>query len=281
MATLDNIKVWDPEKKTEVSVVKGEKIPSDARLELNPVPFKAYGKTTRISNVELSKLITSAFKPLFNDLLGTLVSMPIAVGQFRVDLYFEYNRDECPDNAIRNLISLINPKDSSVPESYARTHALYSKRDGKVYDLNRETKILLAPLMFGGADVNRPENENRWKQFVSEVPYQGNSPYYNGRGMVMDRHIINVTGLDINKVIRAIYGTQMTTHTVYSNIGGKVEAENFNSDSAKYIARFAEWSQSQQGEFLLNIEQFDDAEVKAIFAKEHPMVYAQQGPICF
>ena len=80
-------------------------IPADSRISADIVPFKAIGKTMRISNVDLSAIINSYYRPIFHDYVGSYI-IPDVGGKPGAELVFERNPEPVSDSKITNVIDL-------------------------------------------------------------------------------------------------------------------------------------------------------------------------------
>lgn len=250
---LDDNSPTDGEEKKEVKMYG--KFAENAYLQTTQRPFAAFGRTTRMDNAELSRMIFSMFRKTFHDLAGAIVEFN---GKFQVSLFFEDNQDEFdPHKEFKNVVRIDKAKSK---DTYDRMAALYNRGFSRKYSLNDETKLLLAPFMYGGRQVNKPES-NRWNKNIVEipVPMMGNAMYRSG-----DRCFIKVVNLDIHVILRHLFGDTMVIYTETDASGNET---NF-STSARYEIRYMK--PNFNGTFSMNIEQFDQSAVEKFIAKEYP-----------
>lgn len=276
MATLNNVVRWDADSHKDVPVTDVAQIDSEARLDTDPTPFKAYGKIERSTNRKLCEQIKSKLSSVFHDLAGVYISMnPTAVNSFIVELFFEWNALDVPENKIRNLESLTTASKSN---TWERMHSTYNRASGKTFTINDETKYLLAPYMYGGKNANKPKSRN-WANCISEAHMQNNNmPYFVQRGA--DRVFVRVTGLDIRRLIRLVYGDTIIVETT-NKVGddGQMSAVNCASPNARYDVLFSKYL--RDGEFALNIVQYDSDATAELYAEENPVIQQQCGVVRF
>jgi hypothetical protein len=238
-------------------------------LEWQPAPFKAFGKTTRITSAELAAMISTEFKKTFHEVRGCRIT-PVPNNNFITELFFERNNEPLPDGKIMNLESLIDPIGAGGSNNlYYRQQVVQNRKLGKTYTLNNETKLLLSKFMFGGKYANKP-NDKKWtnESVMNEVHISaaGNDIMYRGRNM--ERIFIRVV-LDLRRVLQELYGREIITKT----ISGPDGDTNYRG-VASYEPRFIKMSQTDPS-FILNIEQFDRTEVEKIIARENPAQFYQ------
>ena len=232
-------------------------------LKWQSEPFEAFGKTTRANSAELSSKIYRHFKETFHELAGCNITL-LPNAQIGVELYFERNSETLPEGKIMNLDSLVDASGSK-SNLYERMQVTQNRRIGKMFTLNNETKLLLANFMFGGKNANMPNNNKVWNNEAvqKEVHISAmNDPFR--RAYNTDRVLVRVTGLDIRRILQEMYGKLMVTKTVVN----KEADTNYRSD-ARYEVRFIK--AMVDGTFIMNIEQFDAAEVEKLFMKENPV----------
>lgn len=247
---------------TKNPVVYGMDFDGSEFIKWQSETFEAFGKTTRIDSAELSRKIYAHFKQTFHELKGcNMVILPNA--QIGVELYFERNTEPLPDGKIMNLDSLVDPV-SSRNNMYERMNVVQNRRMGKTFTLNNETKLLLAPFMFGGKNANMPNNNKVWGNdaVLREVHIPVTDPYR--RGFNTDRILVRVSGLDIRRILQELYGRDIITKTVATESADT----NYRSE-ARYEVRFIK--ALADGRFVMNIEQFDSAAIEKIFMQENPI----------
>lgn len=247
----------------------GQGFTGDEYIKIQPEPFKAFGKTTRMNSADLSRKISAMFSAYFHDFRGTNI-IPAPNGQFVVELFFSKNKEDLPKNKIKNLDNLIDNSNRNVDCFYMQ-QVINNRRIGKLYTLNNETKLLLSSFMFGGKDAAKPNNKKVWdnESYVKEIHIPTSNPYY--RNNNMEEVLVRVTGLDIRRILQAIYGNSMITGTTRDADGNDVN----HYANAHYEIRLLKMM--PDGTFMVNIEQFDDEEIKKLFAKENPSMPQYTG----
>ena len=244
------------------------------QLEWDAIPFEAFGKTTRISSVELSRLIHAAFGKTFHELKG--VNILAINNQFIVEMYFQRNNEPVPEGKIINLDSMTSPIGVGGNNNlYIKNQIVQNKRNGFTYSLNNETRLLLSKFMYQGKEANKPNNK-KWNTstdpnaFVREIhaPVQNPLMY---RGNNIEEVYLRVTGFDLNRILQELYGGVIITKTVSNGEGKDI---NYKS-TARYQPRFARANTDRT--FILNIEQFDKEAVEDIMMRENPMMQNYNG----
>lgn len=233
-------------------------------VKWQPESFEAFGKTTRMNSAELSRKIYAHFKQTFHELRGVnIIILPNA--QIAVEMFFERNTEALPDGKIMNLDCLVDPVGSGAKRNmYESMQVVQNRFHGNTYELNKETKLLLAKYMYGGVNANLPNNKKVWgdKAVHREVHIPVTDQFR--RAYNTDRIMIRVSGLDIRRILQELYGKDIVTKTVVN------EADDVNYRSeARYEVRFIK--ANVDGTFVMNIEQFDSAAVEKIFMQENPM----------
>ena len=256
---------------------KWGKLPADARLETSGAPFRALGRTLRITNAELARDMRVHFSEVFHDLIGMNISMHGP--DFFTEMFFEYNRAQVPEGKIRNLVNLVEPEIETVRRSEGRIDLSdindrnQQKLSGKTFILNDETKLLLSDFMYGGRGANLPNNINKWNDCtrIIQQPPITFDPY----GRNADRIIVGVTGFDLRVLLRYHFGDSMVIDTNTDSDGDDVN----HYAKAKYDAQYQKML--PDGTFIIWIEQFDEAAVRQYTVKENPQLQINAGPIMY
>ena len=255
-----------PETEPKKKVVMVGSLPEGAYLKWAPIPFESFGRTTRITNDELSSKIHKAFGQNFHELVGANVGC--VNGNFTLELFFEQNTTDCPKDKIRNLVNLTAP--DGVTGLFAKNQIVQNRANNKNFTLNDETKMLLSKFMYGGKEKNSYKNTKRWAQCIRQFPLPVNAygdPFYrNG-----DRILVCVIGLDLRRVLQELYGTDMVVST--STTSGY--SHNNTTAMAYYEPRFIKMNTN--GTFIMNIEQFDKGAVEKYVARENPQLIYNTG----
>ena len=235
-------------------------IPADSRISADIVPFKAIGKTMRISNVDLSAIINSYYRPIFHDYVGSYI-IPDVGGKPGAELVFERNPEPVSDSKITNVIDLT---DTHVNDLCERVKAIQYRSMGKHYTLNPETKLLLSDVLYGGRAGNKVTDVKRWKQNLREQPQSLNSMHPNLIRPGTEHSYVIVSNVDLRLLVREIFGYTMVVST--KNTNGEVE--NVNA-KAYYDVRLAKILPGANN-FMLDVIQFDVGGVEQAAAKENP-----------
>ena len=274
MATFnENVKNTQEEKKT----LKKLELDENAVIEFEPSEFRTVGQITRISSDDLARKIALAYKQSFHDLVGVFIGRPDPVNNqndFSVRMWFEQNMEPLPDGKIRNLINLVSPVDKGADLFY-KQQVVQHRIKGDSFTLNDETKILLSDVMYGGRNANKPKSKS-WEKFIhtQRFPLNNGNPFFKGG----DKVYVVVSGLDIRRLLRKIYGAEMVVSTAVK--GDK--AESNVSHAALYEPRVVPSNKNTPTTFMINIERFDRDAVQNIMLEENPQMQGYYGgPVFF
>ena len=256
------------EKTFTIITGEGVKEAKEIKFEMEPIPFKAFGRTTRISNIELSKIIREQFQKMFHDCVGCLVNY---TNGFNVTLYFENNALDIPEGKFKNLINVQTTQGIDKNNLFERMGALQKRTTGITYELNDATKHVLSKFMYGGPKAHPVENKNDWKKYITERKI----PAGNMWQPTSERIIVSVTGLDLRVILHELYGGTMVVSTVKD---GDVVV-NKQSENVRYEVRYAK--ALPDGSFMINIEQFDKEEIENINKKENPQFVTNYGVLMY
>lgn len=162
------------------------------RLEVTPIKFDGLIKSKLITTIGLGKLIWNLFKPVFPEYEGCVI-LPDQTGQLQLTLYFK-DKGKLAD---QNLIKAVAPVGMNQPSSSAfeRIASINQRLSSKKFELTKDAKEILSEFYWV-----RNNSKVNWNNFVTEVTSQD----YNGYSV----HL-KVAGLDINRVLRKIYGTKV------------------------------------------------------------------------
>lgn len=255
-------------------------ITNDTRIEVQPIPFKPFATVMEIGSDELAHQITSIFKPIFHDLIGTRIMYlgkhPFSgLDMFKTTMFFEYNNADIPNGKIRNVENLSAPisRGSSI---YERNSRIQNMMNNKVYTLTDETKILLSDFLYGGRDANKPGAKN-WNNSnnVSQKTYGSNSPFINNYNA--ERIILEVNNIDLNATVAKLFGNTMITHSAITS-DNKVKSYTAN---AKYYVKCMRYKENTNQKIcILHIEQYDNDKVEESTIKKNPYA-VQSGFECY
>lgn len=253
---------------TNAEVKKKEK--EELEIQFAPIEFKSFGKFTRLHNDQLCRIVKGLYSEIFHDLVG--VNLNYTNG-FNVEFYFENNSEPVEEGKVKNVINLTQI-DTTVsgkkPDFFTRQAIVQRKTRGEKFSLNDETKELLADIMFGGKNANNVNSKN-WNNNIKEVavPISG---YYDPFGRPnSSRILIQVTGIDLKRLLKKIYGNKMVVSTETT-----VDSEiNNYSKQAYYMPVFHKWL--NDGTFAINILQIDAEEVQKLTVKENPAMPQMSG----
>ena len=249
-------------------------IPADTRIEFEAEPFKTMAHIERTNTKNLSILIKEKFKTYFHDLKGVYIQYQNN-NTFVTSFIFEYNSAEPTDGRIRNLVPYTHKSNSkySSGDLFDANNQLQKRFSGKTYELTPETKLLLAPFMYGDKNQNNYKSKI-WNDRIKEIKENSNarSPWMFNNAA--ERVYVVVNGIDIRKVLRAVYGDTMVVKTIIDKDGF---GENIMSD-AFYSIKFSRFLPGPDGIAVVNIEQVDKVQVQEFINEESPrMAYNTTG----
>lgn len=166
----------------------------------NKVSFPGTLKTNLTTTAKLCELVGEFLLPVFPDYDGAYIQL--ANGTFQVSVFFrdKVNADQLGNGqfkAVRNTLGDKTGKSDSMMDRIRSMNAVNSSRNITLTD---EVMSALEPYMtkFGNNKVN-------WSQCCAEVAENT----YGGQYIYM-----KVTGLDLNKIIREIYGNKISVDGV-------------------------------------------------------------------
>ena len=117
------------EKTITLLTSEGEKEVKKVEMDIEPIPFNAFGRTTRMSNIDLSKIIREQFQKSFHDLAGCYVGAAPG-GNLTVALYFENNAEDIAPGKFKNLTNVQANIGVNKKNLFSMKAALNKKIDG-------------------------------------------------------------------------------------------------------------------------------------------------------
>lgn len=193
-------------------------------------------KTELTTSAKLCELVGELILPIFPDYDGAYVQL--VGGAFQVSVYF---RDKVDDKqladgqykAVRNTILNKTSKSDSIMDRIRNMNAVNGSKN---IMLTEEVKTALEPFMtkVGNAQIN-------WNQCCAEVAENT----YGGQYIYM-----KVTGLDLNKIIREVYGSHIT-------IDGTKHLVDYAIQPIRPIGQVV----GNDANYLVNVMQLDNVEV--------------------
>ena len=290
MATQDNFKQTKFVNVIEPAIVDSQNsqqtkmygsISDNAILKWDPIPFTSFGKVMRTNNKRVSSWIKHYYQQTFHDLKGIYVSYDPSRGVFPVDFYFSKNSLPCPEDKIENLLDITVPTSGhdTTRNFFWKKQIIDNRSSGKKYELTDQTKILLSDITMGGK-ANGPTNKiwNRpdvVTQFTQ--PIYDNS--YNNRAVEI---LVRVGGIfDFRSILRKLFGRAMVVETTAQiDETGKPKMKNITA-SALYEAHYIKPILNSTCEFIMNIEQFDEEQVKKLNLEENPVRMYAPGQVIY
>jgi len=162
------------------------------RMEVTPLKFDGLIKSKLTTTISLGKMIYDLFKSTFPEYEGCVIQ-PNQYGILQVTLYFKDNGKLTNHKAVK----AVAPVGSSQARNsaYDRIASLNQRFSSKKFELTKDAKDILEEFYW-----TKGNQKVQWNQFVTEIVSQD----YNGYSV----HL-KVTGLDITKILRKIYGSKV------------------------------------------------------------------------
>ena len=220
-------------------------------------------------------MIREYYSQTFHDLKGVNITYNPNNGTFFVEFFFSKNSSPCPDNKIENLRDLTMASDGR-RDFFTQKQIIDNKSYGKKYTLNDQTKVLLADIMFGGREVNKPGSKVWTQQGVIQeiiVPMTDGGGYlYGGFQPRTVEILIKVSGVfDFKRILSKIYGRYMIVESIPKIDDNGEPVMTNKSAKALYEARYVKPVPYDPYVFIMNIEQFDENHVREMGIKENPI----------
>jgi hypothetical protein len=258
--------------------------PKGEKIAAYPVPFKCFGKTTRIKLDKLGSLLSQLLSQKFHDFVGISIDPTPSNRngvEFVTKMYFEDNQAPLGSGEIKNLENLVVVnKNNFSGDMLDMTHVLNNRYTGRTYKLTMQTRQLLAPFMYGKFNSNHPK-DRRWENgtLVKEIvmsPYSYQYPAY--RMQNAERILIEVSNFDIKELLRLLYGNSSMVIETIDNGDGSVT--NLQAKKTTYYdIRFIKYD--SYGVPIVNIEQFDKEAVESIIISENPPLRSMNGNVFY
>ena len=194
-------------------------------------------KTDLTTTAKLCELVGELIMPAFPDYDGA--NIQIVNGLFQVSIYFRDKADDSqlnPDyqyKAVRNTIGAKTGKNDDIMQRIRNMNAVNASKN---IALTQEAMSALEPYM-----VKISNNKVNWNQHIAEVAentYGGQLIY------------LKITGLDLNKIIREVYGNKI-----------KVDGVDHLVDYSIQPIRPIGAAIGNDVNYLVNVMQLDNVEI--------------------
>lgn len=198
---MSNVATTQNEKTT---VVQEKKEPTTIKVVEN-LNFDANIKSCFINTIELANIIDGLFAPAMRDYVGCKIKLntgdvpqhmwsDIPMGKLYVSLFFKDCSNSVNDCPIDNVILRSNSKGKTKFDSLMKMSGASA---GRMYDVTPETYEALDEFRF------MPQRKTNWNLLTNEMMSNfGFSGTYN------QETVVQITGLDLEKIINKIYGTR-------------------------------------------------------------------------
>ena len=245
---------------------------ADGHLRWQLLPFEAVSKMTRRTSADVATTIKAYLAKTFNDIRGVnIVYIPPAIigeeDRFDVELFFSMN--QLPDkNKISSILDISNPNSIDDDKNlYYKKQIMDNRVAGHHFTLNDDTKLLLADMM-GTPDKSKKDflpNAKIWNSIIEEFWINNSIIGYGGTREC----IIKVSkAINLNKVLKKIYGNQMITTTEYISTQNGIKSHNHTS-VCEYKVTFEKFVKNDPNAFIMNIHQFSRKMVEDLFMSEN------------
>lgn len=250
--------------------IKEIDISQEPAFDVDPIEFESFGKTTRMSNIELAVAIREQLQKKFHDCCGCYVGF---TNNFEVTVFFENNATPVEAGKFKNLNNLTVNNNVDRKNLYAMNQMLQSRYAGKTFELNEATEYFISEYTFGGRQAYM-KNKKQWRQDHIRERRKPAGPMFQPNA---ESIILAVVGLDIRIICKKLlFGNKIVISTK-EDADGKVY--NKESKAAFYECRYAK--PLPDGSFMINIEQFDSNKVDAIARRENPQFVQSAGILMY
>ena len=234
-------------------------------IEVAPKPFKAFYQVLNTNTEQLSIYIHELFSSVFNDLAFVYVQpTPLKLGgPFRSSKIDPLTNITVVDNSNRN--NLFEVKRAQV-----------NRASSQIYELSDEAKLVIAEYFPDFMKDKMSPRSKTWNNFVKQTitpSAYGYSPYRKS-----DRVFLEVTGLDMNKVLQKIYGDTMLNSAI---VGEQIKTK---ASKCVYVVDMLDNGTPMKvlsgntAVFNININKYDVEEVTKKFANKFPTIsFANPG----
>jgi hypothetical protein len=235
---------------------------ADSRLDWDIFEAQKVGNYYVYSNAELAVQFRTRLQRTFHDCMGVVI-YPAINGNFPCSIIFKYNPADCPEDKIRSLVDVTKINKSSKPNFYDYRMKQMNDFNGVKYELNDETKLLLAEFMYGGKKANMPES-GRWKNNIIQQKIQ--TPVMYGMGAMSNNIEIYIEVINVNfrALLRKLFGNTLVLSTVKDESGRIV---NYTG-TAKYQPRILK--SNPDGTFNIAIDQFSEQKIDELYSIANP-----------
>lgn len=249
-------------------------------IDVTPREFISWQNKMRTDTDELASVISSIFSKVFHDYVGCRVKCRKDV--FNRDIFdtifvFRDNPAPVPDGMIKATLNLVdvnsqqnNDHNNDKKLNYLTMIGIFNARsEGKTFTLTDEAKAILLPYM-GYINNQKPSLKNMENCINTTIESNINPLYGNNTEIIS----VIVSGIDVYKLIKKIYGKEMVT-CCSKKADGSYEASVSPCD---YRIEFEKYKEGTNGqESIITINQFSPRIGEEKLAKENSnLVYTDR-----
>ena len=248
-------------------------------IEVAPKPFKAFYQVLNTNTEQLSIYIHELFSSVFNDLAFVYVQpTPLKFGgPFRFDIKLIFEKTAVNDSSKIDPLTNITVVDNNNRNNlFEVKKAQVNRASSQIYELSDEAKLVIAEFFPDFMKDKMSPRSKTWNNFVKQTitpSAYGYSPFQKS-----DRVFIEVTGLDMNKVLQKIYGDTMLNSAV---VGEQIKTK---ASKCVYVVDMLDNGTPMKvlsgntAVFNININKYDVEEVTKKFANKFPTIsFANPG----
>lgn len=246
-------------------------------IEVAPKPFKAFYQVLNTNTEQLSIYIHELFSSVFNDLAFVYIqpTPPLKLGgpfKFDIKLIFEKTTVNDP-NKIDPLTNITVVNDNNRNNLFEVKRAQMNRASSQIYELSNEAKLVVAEFFPDFIKDKMNPKSKTWNNFIKQTitpSAYGYSPFKKS-----DRVFLEVTGLDMNKVLQKIYGDTMLNSSL---VGEQIKTK---ASKCVYVVDMLDNGtpikvlSGTTAVFNININKYDIEEVTKKFANRFPTISFQ------
>lgn len=219
-------------------------------IDNDPIPFDSTTDARLTTTLDLASLINALFNKVYRDYVGCNIYLDQAQNRWKASLYFCENANASAEDAVKNLEPISSKfnnfnTDGSRTTIGAKVEGFTARSANIHYDLSQATKDSLSKFYMPW-EFNR-KGEIEWRKVTTEQQEQANYGYS------ASSIYINVSGVDVVKLLMAIYGNK--------------NESNHYVDYAVTAIRPLSQMQSNNSNMLLNIQRIDQYHVEELCRK--------------
>lgn len=218
---------------------KGKGNQKPVRITMQPQDFESVIDSKVTTTAKLAKTVSTIMKTTFVDFEGCII-LPDNSGKLSVALYFKDKQDDSTEK-VKALQPVVGRRSNT--SAYQRITNWNVRTRDKIYDLSQTAKEILSEFI--------PKARNgkiNWSNIMCEqTQYEYN----------MQTIYVQIFGLDINRLVKKIYGNKIKK-------GEVIERYEYNVTPLKPIVTGINPTINIPKDFIIKIERLNTREVEEI-----------------